>query len=125
MKTKFFMQNKPSTVNLDATGLSIGRLATSVAYYLMGKDKITFSKNSDPNVTVIVKSISNINITKKKMDYIKRYHHTGYFGNLKMRDGNYFVKNNKLDELLQLIVRGMMPKTTNFKQIVKRRLKFQ
>lgn len=122
--TKFFNKITNSTVHIDAKNKKIGRLASDISSHLMGKYNVCYSKNVDPNVTVIVSNLNLIDIDNKKLSYIKRIHHTGYIGNLKVRDGHFFVKNNKLPELLFLIVNGMMPKTEFFKKIVKRRLKF-
>ena len=53
---------------LDAQNKRIGRLATEVAVYLMGKNLTTFQRNNAPEVKVEIKNASKLLIDGKKKE---------------------------------------------------------
>jgi large subunit ribosomal protein L13 len=75
--------NKPKTYNLDASGQSLGRLATEIATLLRGKREVNYTPYLDPMVTVKISNLAKIVLTgKKSTEKIYRYY-TGYQGGLK------------------------------------------
>ena len=72
------------TITLDATGETLGRLASKVAKILQGKEKVDFTNNQTGNVKVVVNNIVHILVTGKKQTQKIYYRHTvGYVGHLK------------------------------------------
>lgn len=70
---------------IDATGLTLGRLATEVATILRGKHKPTYTPHVDTGDYVIVINAEKVVMTGKKLDKVMYYRHTGWLGHLKQR----------------------------------------
>ena len=68
---------------MDATDQGIGRLATQIAAYLLGKHKPTFTPGVGMGDFVVVINASRLQITGKRLDEKNYYHHSGYPGGLK------------------------------------------
>ena len=68
---------------VDATGLTLGRLASEVAKVLRGKNKPIFTPHADTGDYVIVVNAEKVKVTGKKLDQKVYYHHSGYVGGLK------------------------------------------
>ncbi|MCI8286775.1 MAG: 50S ribosomal protein L13, partial [Lachnospiraceae bacterium] len=84
---KTFMAS-PATIDrkwyvVDATGMTLGRLASEVAKILRGKNKPVFTPHLDMGDYVIVINAEKISVTGKKLDQKVYYHHSGYVGGLK------------------------------------------
>ena len=110
---KSFMAN-PSTVErkwyvVDATGYTLGRLASEVAKVLRGKNKAIFTPHIDTGDYVIVVNADKIKVTGKKLDQKIYYHHSDYVGGMKettLRE----MMNKKPEKVIELAVKGMLPK---------------
>lgn len=68
---------------VDAEDKILGRLATEIASRLRGKHKPTFSPFIDNGDFIVVTNAEKIQLTGKKWDDKKYYHHTGYIGGIK------------------------------------------
>ena len=78
----------PATIDrkwyvVDATDMTLGRLASEVAKVLRGKNKPIFTPHIDCGDNVIVINAEKIKVTGKKMDQKVYYHHSDYVGGLK------------------------------------------
>ncbi|MBN2046575.1 MAG: 50S ribosomal protein L13 [Anaerolineaceae bacterium] len=67
---------------VDAEGQSLGRLATEIASYLLGKHKPTFTPGVDVGDHVVVINGLKLNFTQKRLDNKMYYRHSGYPGGL-------------------------------------------
>ena len=104
---------------VDADGLVLGRLATEVARILRGKHKPTFAPNVDVGDHVIVVNAAKIVLTADKLEKKLAYRHSGYPGGLKHQTyGDLMAK--KPEEVVRKAVRGMLPKTTLGRQMLKK-----
>ena len=79
---KTFMAS-PATIDrkwyvVDATDMTLGRLASEVAKVLRGKNKPIFTPHIDCGDNVIVINAEKIKVTGKKMDQKVYYHHSDY-----------------------------------------------
>ncbi len=95
--------------NLDATGEKLGRLASKVAVLLMGKNNPDFQKNTVADVKVNIDNISNLDISKKKMEQKEYSRYSGYPGGRKVENMEAVVKKKGHAELMRKAVRGMLP----------------
>jgi len=68
---------------VDAADQVLGRMATRIAMKLMGKDKPTFTPNSDTGDFVVVVNAEKVMLTGKKLDKKVYYRHSGYPGGIK------------------------------------------
>ncbi len=104
---------------IDATGQSLGRLARDVAVALQGKDKPTYTPHVLTGDHVVVVNMDKVRITGDKLLQKTYYRHSGYVGNLKsfiLRD----VLEDHPDRVLQLAVRGMLPRNKMGREMLKR-----
>src|SRR3984957_3275730 len=67
---------------VDADGLVLGRLATTVAAVLRGKHKPIFAPHVDTGDHVIVINAAKIVMTANKAEQKRAYRHSGYPGGL-------------------------------------------
>ena len=95
---------------VDATGQTLGRLASQIATVLRGKHKPTFSPHVDGGDFVIVTNCEKINVTGNKIDTVRYYRHSRYPGGLKSRSMREQLDRFP-DRVLYEAVKGMMPKT--------------
>ncbi|MDE6063448.1 MAG: 50S ribosomal protein L13 [Lachnospiraceae bacterium] len=110
---KTFMAS-PATIDrkwyvVDATDMTLGRLASEVAKVLRGKNKPTFTPHIDTGDYVIIVNAEKIKVTGKKLDQKIYYSHSDYVGGMKettLRD----KLAKKPEQVVELAVKGMLPK---------------
>ncbi|NMB92103.1 MAG: 50S ribosomal protein L13 [Parcubacteria group bacterium] len=96
-------------LTIDATGQSLGRLASRVAVLLQDKNKATYEPNKVGTNIVIINNLSKIRFTGTKPKVKTYYKHSGYLGHLKeMSLEKMWVKDPK--KVFLLAVKGMLPK---------------
>lgn len=115
------MERKTHTI--DASGKVLGRLATRIVLLLRGKHKPDFVPYKDMGDIVVVKNVSKIKVTGRKMEQKKYYRHSGYMGGLKVTPLKKLLK-ERPDEVLKKAVSGMLPKNKLRSEQLKR-LKFE
>jgi large subunit ribosomal protein L13 len=101
----------------------LGRLAAEIAVLLRGKQKSDFVPYRDMGDFVIVKNVSKLRITGKKMEQKKYFYHSGYLGGLKEVPLKKLFETNPA-EVLKKAVFGMLPKNKLRVEQIKR-LKFE
>ena len=120
---KTFMAS-PATIDrkwyvVDATGMTLGRLATEVASVLRGKKKPIFTPNIDTGDYVIVINAEKVAVTGKKLDQKIYYHHSDYVGGMKSTTLREKL-NKKPQDVIEHAVRGMLPKGPLGRQMYKK-----
>lgn len=110
---KTFMAN-PAKIErkwyvVDATGYTLGRLASEVAKVLRGKNKPVFTPHVDTGDYVIIVNADKIKVTGKKLDQKIYYHHSDYVGGMRETTLKEMLA-NKPERVLELAVKGMLPK---------------
>ena len=94
---------------VDATGYTLGRLASEVAKVLRGKNKAIFTPHIDTGDYVIVVNADKVKVTGKKLDQKIYYHHSDYVGGLKEATLREMMA-KKPEKVVELAVKGMLPK---------------
>ena len=94
---------------VDATGYTLGRLASEVAKVLRGKNKPVFTPHVDTGDYVIVVNADKIKVTGKKLDQKFYYHHSDYVGGMKETTLREMLA-KKPEKVVELAVKGMLPK---------------
>lgn len=94
-----------SWMETDASGQSLGRLATKIAGLLIGKDEITYAPHRDNGRHVVVVNCSALKISERR-GAESAYRHSGYIGNLKETKKRLIAPTVLMSEA----VRGMLPK---------------
>lgn len=110
---KSFMAS-PSTIErkwyvVDATDMTLGRLASEVASVLRGKKKPIFTPHMDTGDYVIVINAAKVKVTGKKLDQKIYYHHSEYVGGMKETTLKEMLA-KKPEKVIELAVKGMLPK---------------
>ncbi|MBQ7725301.1 MAG: 50S ribosomal protein L13, partial [Lachnospiraceae bacterium] len=104
---------------VDAEGQTLGRLASNVAAVLRGKTKPEFTPFLDTGDYVIVVNASKIKVTGKKLDNKIYKRHSDYVGGLKTQTLREKL-NKKPEEVIELAVKGMLPKGPLGRQMFKK-----
>lgn len=96
---------------IDATDVTLGRLATKVATILRGKHKPQYTPHVDTGDFVIVTNASKIKLTGTKAEKKVYYHHSGYVGGLKSETFQEAMAKHP-ERVVERAVQGMLPKNT-------------
>ena len=94
---------------VDATGYTLGRLASEVAKILRGKNKPIFTPFIDKGDSVIITNADKIKVTGKKLEQKVYYRHSDYVGGMKETTLKEML-NKKPERVIELAVKGMLPK---------------
>ena len=110
---KTFMAS-PATIErkwyvVDATGHTLGRLASEVAKVLRGKNKPIFTPHMDCGDYVIIVNADKVNVSGKKLDQKIYYNHSDYVGGMKETTLREMMA-KKPEKVVELAVKGMLPK---------------
>jgi large subunit ribosomal protein L13 len=104
---------------VDAEGKVLGRLATELVKVLKGKNKPTYTPHLDTGDFVVVVNAEKVSLTGKKMKDKIYYHHTGYPGGIKeINAGKLLAK--KPTEVIRIAVKGMLPKNSLGRQMLRK-----
>ena len=94
---------------VDATGKTLGRLATQLADILRGKRKPEYTPHVDVGDFVIVVNAERISVTGNKRQEKRYYRHSGYPGGLRSRTLEEMLA-RRPEEVIRLAVKGMLPR---------------
>ena len=120
---KSFMAS-PATIErkwyvVDATGYTLGRLASEIAKVLRGKNKPIFTPHIDCGDYVIVVNASKIKVTGTKSDQKVYYNHSDYVGGMRETTLREMMA-KKPEKVIELAVKGMLPKGPLGRQMYKK-----
>ncbi len=115
---------KPETVRrdwyvVDATGQTLGRLATEIASRLRGKHKPVYTAHVDTGDYIVVINAEKIRVTGRKLKDKMYHHHTGYIGNLKSEPLENLLERAP-ERVLELAVKGMLPRNPLGRQMLRK-----
>jgi large subunit ribosomal protein L13 len=94
---------------VDATGKTLGRLATQIADALRGKRKPDYTPHVDVGDFVIVVNAEKISVTGNKLEEKRYYRHSGYPGGLRSRTLEEMLA-RRPEEVIRRAVKGMLPR---------------
>lgn len=104
---------------VDAKDQGIGRLATQITAFLLGKHKPTFTPGVEMGDFVVVINAKELDIPNKRLDEKNYYRHSLYPGGLtttKLRD----QMNNRPDRVIRAAVWGMLPHNKLGRRLIKK-----
>jgi len=104
---------------LDASGQVLGRLATQVATFLMGKHKPSYVPHMLTGDFVVVLNAKEIKVTGLKAEQKIYRRHSQYPGNLKEIPYSR-MQERQPERIIELAVKGMLPKNKLGRQMLKR-----
>ena len=94
---------------VDASGRTLGRLATQIADVLRGKRKPDYTPHCDVGDFVIVVNAEKVAVTGKKREEKLYHRHSGYPGGLRTRTLAEMLE-RRPEEVIRKAVKGMMPR---------------
>ena len=94
---------------VDASGKTLGRLATQVADALRGKRKPEYTPHIDTGDFVIVINAERVSVTGRKQEQKRYYRHSGYPGGLRSRTLAEMLE-RRPEEVVRKAVKGMLPR---------------
>lgn len=120
---KTFMAS-PATIErkwyvVDATGHTLGRLASEVAKVLRGKNKPIFTPHMDCGDYVIIVNADKVNVSGKKLDQKIYYNHSDYVGGMRETTLAEMMA-KKPEKVIELAVKGMLPKGPMGRDMIKK-----
>ncbi len=104
---------------VDAQGQTLGRIATTIAQILRGKNKVDFAPHMDNGDYVIVINADKFAVTGNKMTDKLYHRHTGYLGGLISTPLEKLLE-KKPTRALEAAVSGMLPKNKLRKNMMAR-----
>ncbi|MFC4726866.1 50S ribosomal protein L13 [Coralloluteibacterium thermophilus] len=94
---------------VDASGKTLGRLASEIARRLRGKHKPVYTPHVDTGDYIVVINASKIHVTGNKLQDKKYHRFTGYIGNLKTETLGQALEKHP-ERVIEIAVKGMLPK---------------
>lgn len=113
---KIITRNK---IELDATDMAPGRLATKIAMILRGKTKPDFQPHIDSGDFVTILNASKVKFTGRKLVQKDYRHHTMHPGGLKTKSAQKIMREDP-GEIIRHAVYGMLPKNNTRNELMKR-----
>jgi large subunit ribosomal protein L13 len=104
---------------VDAEGKVLGRLASELAKILRGKNKPIYTPHVDTGDFVIVVNAGKVALTGNKMKDKIYYHHTGHPGGIREMSAEKLLA-RKPTEMIRMAVKGMLPKTSLGRQMLRK-----
>lgn len=104
---------------VDATGKTLGRLATEIARILRGKHKPQYTPHVDSGDYVVVINAAKVEVTGRKLDQKKYYHFSGYPGGLKSTTLRQMMEKSP-EQVIVKAVKGMLPHNILGRRILKK-----
>ena len=94
---------------IDASGRTLGRVASETAISLLGKNRVTFERNVYSGSPVRVVNASKLRITPAKLAEIYHTRYSGIPGGLRILSGTETRDTKGLKELIRLATYQMLP----------------
>lgn len=111
--------NQGKWLIVDAEDKVLGRLATTVASCLRGKNKPLYTPHADTGDSVIVINADKIKLTGRKWEQKEYYRHSGYMGGLKSITAGKLLE-KRPEDLVRFAVKGMLPKNRLGRKLFKK-----
>jgi len=119
MNKTFFLRvedRAPQWHVIDATGQTLGRLATEVATLLRGRHKPTYTAHTDSGDYVVVINADKFVVTGNKMLGKEYVSYSGWRSGKKVTNLRDKLAKHPTD-IIRLAVKGMLPRTSLGRQI--------
>jgi len=94
---------------VDASGKTLGRMASEIARRLRGKHKAEYTPHVDTGDYIVVVNAEKVRVSGRKASDKMYHHHTGYMGNMRSFSFEKMIERAPQD-VITLAVKGMLPK---------------
>ena len=103
---------------VDASGKTLGHLASAIAHRLRGKHKPSFTPHMDMGDFVIVVNAEKIGVSGNKETNKTYFKHSGYIGSTTFTKLDH-MRRTKPERIVEKAVWGMLPKNKLGRAIIK------
>lgn len=104
---------------VDASGQTLGRIASRVAHILRGKHKPIFTPNVDCGDYVVVINADKVKVTGRRNELKTYFHHTLYPAGATVESYKELMKTNP-ERIFTHAVKGMIPHNRLGAQVIKK-----
>mgnify|MGYP001076977594 CR=1 FL=1 len=104
---------------VDASGKTLGRIATEIAEVLRGKHKPTYAPHVDNGDFVIVVNASKVYLSGNKETQKNYQKYSGFAGGLVKKPAS-FVRERDPERIIRQAVWGMIPRNRQGRQVIRR-----
>lgn len=111
---------EPIMYTIDASGRTLGRVASDAAQALLGKKSAQYVKNFVLPVTVSIVNAGKLKISEKRGAGTTYIRYTGYPGGLRSQTMSELKTKKGLEEVVRMTVDGMIPRNKLRKERMKR-----
>ena len=108
---------------VNADNVVVGRLAAYISKLLRGKNKPQYSPNLPVGDGVIIINTDKVRFSGNKTTDKKYYKHTGHPGGIKEITPEKLKEKNKSDDIIKKAIKGMLPNSPLFRDLMKNNLK--
>jgi large subunit ribosomal protein L13 len=105
---------------VDASGRTLGRVASEAASALLGKKSVHFVRNFVIPTTVTITNLSKLSMTERRIAGKEYVHYTGYPGGLRTTSLTMLRDKKGMEEIMRKTVDGMIPRNKLRKDRMKR-----
>jgi large subunit ribosomal protein L13 len=119
-KGGYVQSGEKKLYTLDASGQSLGRVASEAASILLGKKSASYVQNEVLPIEVRVENVGKLKMTEKRIamkDYVR---YTGYPGGLITTSMQMMIEKKGIEEVFRKTVDGMIPRNKLRKERMKR-----
>ena len=99
---------EPKWYLVDASGKTLGRIASRIAHVLRGKHKPSFTTNIDCGDFVVVVNADKVKVEGRRTDLKTYFHYSGYPGGAKVESFKELMKTDP-ESVFMHAVKGMIP----------------
>ena len=96
---------------VDASGKTLGRMASEIARRLRGKHKAEYTPHVDTGDYIVVVNADKVQVTGKKLTDKMYHHHTGHIGNMRSFSFQKMLERAP-EQVVEIAVKGMLPKNS-------------
>ncbi|MCS7200434.1 MAG: 50S ribosomal protein L13 [Caldimicrobium sp.] len=104
---------------IDAKDKVLGRLASQIAYMLLGKHRPDYAPHVDQGDFFVIINADKVKLTGKKLDQKIYWRHSGYMGGIKLETATQRL-NKKPADLIMLAVKRMLPRNRMRNKLLKK-----
>jgi large subunit ribosomal protein L13 len=108
-----------TTYTIDASGRTLGRVASEAAHALLGKRSAHFTKNEVLPIEVVITNAKKLSISERRSKGKIYTRYTGYPGGLREQSMHEMIAKKGIAEVVKKTVDGMIPRNKLRKERMK------
>lgn len=99
-----------TTLTIDATDRTLGRVASEAAHALLGKRSVHYTKHLALPVTVVIENAAKMHLPSNRTKGKVYTHYTGYPAGLREQTMEEMIAKKGIEDVVRKTVDGMIPR---------------